>query len=296
MMSSLNLTSPGGLGEAPVIAERSFPVAHERSFKNHIVGGIALLILAGALYGLAANDNFKWSVFADYVVSGPILKGLLVTLELSAFSLALGLILGTFVALGRRSKNPVIANTSAFYVWLLRGLPAIVQLLFWGNLGLFIPSITVQVPFTDIVLGQFRLSQYLTPFIASFVALGLASSAYMGEIIRGGIQSVESGQREAAAALGMRSARIMRRIIIPQAMRAIVPSLANEFSNIVKASALVSVIAGGDLLTTAQNIAGQNYRVMELLFVASFWYLVILAIMTPVQSAIEARARRMDRV
>lgn len=296
MTTSQGLTTPGSLAETITDTDRRYPVAHEASRTKLAVGALAVLVLLGAVYGLATNDNFKWSVFAEFVFSGPILQGLLVTLELSAFALSLGLVLGTFVALGRMSKNVVIANVSAFYVWLLRGLPVIVQLLFWGNIGLFIPSIVLGVPFTDFVLGEFRVNRVLTPFIASFVALGLAESAYMGEIIRGGIQSVDSGQREAAAALGMRSARIMRRIIIPQAMRAIVPSLGNQFSNIVKASALVSVIAGGDLLTTAQNIAGQNYRVMELLFVASFWYLVILAVMTPIQNAVEKRTRRMDRV
>jgi polar amino acid transport system permease protein len=294
-MTSSHLTATRSMPESVATKEHRYPVAYETSRTKVAIGALAILVLVGAIYGLATNHNFKWSVFGEFVFSGQILQGLLVTLELSAFALAVGLVLGTFVALGRMSKNVVIANISAFYVWLLRGLPAIVQLLFWGNIGLFVPSIILGVPFTDIIFGEIRVNRVLTPFVASFAALGLAESAYMGEIIRGGIQSIDSGQREAAAALGMRSGRIMRRIIIPQAMRAIVPSLGNQFSNIVKASALVSVIAGGDLLTTAQNIAGQNYRVMELLFVASFWYLVILAAMTPIQNAVERRTRRMDR-
>jgi len=274
---------------------RTFPVVTRRSPRSAVLGALAVLLLAWAVYGLATNENLSWDVFIQYVVSGPILEGLAVTLELSVFALAIGLVLGTFIALGRMSKEPVVSNICAFYVWFLRGLPVIVQLLFWGNIALFVPAIAIGVPFTDISFGQFRVNDYLTPFTASFIGLGLAESAYMSEIIRGGIQSVDSGQREAAAALGMRSGRAMRRIIIPQALRAIVPSLGNQFSNIVKASALVSVIAGGDLLTTAQNIAAQDYRVMELLFVASFWYLVILALMTPVQSILERRMRRMDR-
>lgn len=272
-----------------------FPVHRERSSWSYAAGAVAILVLLLALYGLTTNKNLKWSVFIEYVFSGPILRGLLVTLELSAFALVMGLVLGIFVALGRMSSNKVIANVAAFYVWLLRGLPAIVQLLIWGNIGLFVPVLVLGVPFTDISFGEFRVSQVLTPFIASFIALGLAESAYMGEIIRGGLQSIDSGQREAAFALGMRKSRILRRIILPQALRAIVPSLGNQFSNIVKASALVSVIAGGDLLTTAQNIAGQNYRVMEMLFVASFWYLAILGLISPFQHAIEKRMRKMDR-
>lgn len=273
----------------------TFPVEYERSRADVMIGGVAVVIVAFAIYGLLNNKNFKWSVFLDFVVSAPILRGLGVTLELSAVALVMGLVLGTFVALGRMSKNVVIANIFAFYVWLLRGLPAIVQLLFWGNIGLFIPAFVLGVPFTGIVFGQVKASQWITPFVASFVGLGLAESAYMGEIIRGGIQSIDTGQHEAAAALGMRKVRILRRIILPQAMRAILPSLGNQFSNIIKASALVSVIAGGDLLTTAQNIAGQNYRVMEMLFVASFWYLVVLALTTPFQAIVERRMRRMDR-
>lgn len=278
-------------GEGPAF----FPVQRERSFWSYVSGGIAVLVLLGALYGLAANQHLKWPVFFQYVLSGPILNGLLITIELSAFALAMGLVLGMFVALGRMSSNTVISAIAGFYVWLLRGLPAIVQLLFWGNIGLFVPTLVLGVPFTDITFAEFRVNQLLTPFVASFIALGLAESAYMGEIIRGGLQSIDKGQREAAAALGMRRTRILWRIVLPQAMRAIVPSLGNQFSNIVKASALVSVIAGGDLLTTAQNIAGQNYRVMEMLFVASFWYLAILALISPVQHFVEKRMRRMDR-
>ena len=184
-----------------------------------MLGALAVLLLAWAVYGLATNENLSWDVFIQYVVSGPILEGLAVTLELSVFALAIGLVLGTFIALGRMSKEPVVSNICAFYVWFLRGLPVIVQLLFWGNIALFVPAIAIGVPFTDISFGQFRVNDYLTPFTASFLGLGLAESAYMSEIIRGGIQSVDSGQREAAAALGMRSGRAMRRIIIPQALR-----------------------------------------------------------------------------
>ncbi|MDF0600981.1 amino acid ABC transporter permease [Psychromarinibacter sp. C21-152] len=295
MNSETIQTHPSAPGSANDESATYFPVYKEKSRWSFVVGTVAILILAGAFYGLVTNQNMKWSVFLEYLFSGPIMSGLIVTIELSAFALAVGLALGIFVALGRMSDNIVISNISAFYVWVLRGLPAIVQLLIWGNIGLFVPVIVLGVPFTDIALGEVRVATYLTPFVASFVALGLAESAYMGEIIRGGLQSIDSGQREAAFALGMRRGRILRRIILPQAMRAIVPSLGNQFSNIIKASALVSVIAGGDLLTTAQNIAGQNYRVMEMLFVASFWYLAILAVMSPVQHLIEKRTRRMDR-
>ena len=149
-----------------------------------MLGALAVLLLAWAVYGLATNDNLSWDVFVQYVVSGPILEGLAVTLELSLFALAIGLVLGTFVALGRMSKEPVVSNICAFYVWFLRGLPVIVQLLFWGNIALFVPAINLGIPFTDISFGQFRVNDYLTPFIASFIGLGLAESAYMSEIIR----------------------------------------------------------------------------------------------------------------
>ena len=275
--------------------ETFFPVHREKSLLSYLGAVVAAAILIGAIFGLATNKKLKWNVFFDFLFSEAILDGLIITIELSLFALAMGLVLGIFVALGRMSKNRVISAISGFYVWLLRGLPAIVQLLIWGNIGLFVPMIAFGIPFTDISFFSVKSNQILTPFVASFIALGLAESAYMGEIIRGGLQSIDGGQREAAFALGMRKGAILRRIILPQALRAIVPSLGNQFSNIVKASALVSVIAGGDLLTTAQNIAGQNYRVMEMLFVASFWYLVILAATTPFQYYIEKRMRRMER-
>ncbi|MBV8747062.1 MAG: amino acid ABC transporter permease, partial [Xanthobacteraceae bacterium] len=226
-------------------------------------------------------------MFAEYLFSEQILSGLAVTLELSFSALVIGLVVGTIIAAARLADNTVVASTAAFYVWLLRGLPAIVQLLFWGNIALFIRQITIAVPFTDVVLLHVRLSDFINPFIASVLGLGLAESAYMSEIIRGGIASVDKGQFEASSALGMGRVRRLRRIILPQAMRAIIPALGNQFANVVKASAIVAVIAGGDLLTVAQNIAAENYHVLELLFVASFWYLAVLAILGVCQSIIE---------
>lgn len=260
-----------------------------------VLAAVAILIAAGVVLGLAFNPNLDWSVFRAYVFGPQILAGLGITLELSVLALVLGLVIGTLVANARLSSNSVVAKIAAFYVWLLRGLPAIVQLLFWGNIALFVREIPIGIPFTGVWFFTIKLSGLITPFGASIIGLGLAESAYMSEIIRGGITSVEIGQSEAAAALGMGKTRTMVRIVLPQAMRAIIPALGNQFANVVKASALVSVIAGGELLTTVQNIAAENYRIMEMLFVASFWYLVVLAAIAVVQSLIERRMRRSER-
>lgn len=260
-----------------------------------VVAIVAVLVVIWLGLGLLFNPNLDWSIFVTYVFAGPVIAGLRLTLELSCLALILGLVLGTLIAVARLSPNPVSAGIAAFYVWLLRGLPVIVQLLFWGNVALFVRQIPIGIPFTGPVFYTIKVSGLITPFAASVIGLGLAESAYMSEIIRGGIISVEAGQFEASAALGMGKARTMLRIVLPQAMRAIIPALGNQFSNVVKASALVSVIAGGELLTTVQNIAAENYRIMEMLFVASFWYLVTLAAIALVQSVIERRMRRSER-
>ncbi len=284
LMSQYHVAS----SDAETIKKRS-PVG------SYLVGVITVILLATMVYGLATNRNLSWPVFIQFLTDSQIMAGLGVTLQLSFYALLIGLVLGSIVALSRMSQNPALAMSASFYVWFLRGLPAIVQLLFWGNIALFVSEISVGIPFTDTVFFTVKVSSYITPFVAALLGLGLAESAYMSEIIRGGIKGVDRGQFEAAAALGMTKGRLMMRIVLPQAMRSIIPNLGNQFANIVKTSALVAVIAGGDLLTTAQNIAAQNYRMIEMLFVASFWYLVVLAITGLIQGVLERRMRKAER-
>jgi polar amino acid transport system permease protein len=262
---------------------------------NLILASLTILLIAWMILGLIQNPNISWRVVGNFIFSAQILTGLWITLELSAYALAVGLVVGLVVAIGRLSTNRVVSFVAAAYVWLLRGLPGIVQLLFWGNIALFVKELSLGVPFTDISFGTIQVNSYITPKVAAILGLGLAESAYMSEIIRGGITSIDRGQWEASEALAMGKARTLRRIVLPQALRAIVPALGNQFATVIKASSLVSVIAGGELLTTVQNIASENYRIMEMLFVASFWYLVVLAIVAAAQIVLERRLARSER-
>jgi len=185
------------------------------------------------------------------------------------------------LAVMRVSSSPILRLASAGYTWLVRGTPLLVQILIWGNLALLFEHI-----------GPFRTNDVLTPFVASVIALGLNEAAYMAEIVRGGILSVDRGQADASLALGMSRALAMRRIILPQALRVIVPPAGNQFISLLKATSLVSVIAGGDLLTAAENIASANLHTIELMLVATFWYLVLTTITSVAQHFAERRLAR----
>lgn len=266
-----------------------------RNRGSQAVTVIAFVLLGAAAIGLAKNRNIKWEVFGQYVFDRQILSGLVTTLELSVLSLVLGLAVGIVVAQAKMSRSGGLQRLADVYVWLFRGVPAIVQLLIWGNVGLFVPEIVFPFPFAG--GGQFVLhtNTLISPFIASVIGLGLHESAFMAEILRSGISSIDKGQLEAAAALGINQRRTMRRIVLPQALRIVVPPIGNQLMSLIKASALVSVISGGELLTAAENIAANNYHVVELLFVATLWYLVVLAVIGLGQGLLERRLRRSDR-
>src|SRR5487761_2482585 len=176
---------------------------------------------------------------------------------------------------------PVLRLASGFYTWLLRGTPLLVQILIWGNLALLFEY-----------LGPFLTNDVLTPFVASVIALGLNEGAYMAEIVRAGIIAVDRGQNDAALALGMSHPLALRRIILPQALRVIMPPAGNQFISLLKATSLVSVIAGGDMLTAAQNISSANLHTIELMLVATFWYLVLPTIASLGQHYPEPRLGR----
>jgi polar amino acid transport system permease protein len=171
-----------------------------------------------------------------------------------------------------------------------RGVPLIVLLIFVGNLGLFFQEFTLRVPFTSTVLWSAQVNEVVTPFVASIVALALAGSGYMAEIVRAGLLSVGRGQHEAAKALGLTQSRTLRFIVLPQALRVIIPPLGNEFIGMLKASAIVSVIAGGDLMTAILGISGVTFRTIEMLIVGTIWYLAVIAVLSVGQYFLERKA------
>ena len=234
-------------------------------------GGIAILALLVVALIVAQSQSVQWAEIPRYLVHPSILEGVLLTLELTAAAMVFGIILGCGIALMATSRNLVLKAIAAAFVWWFRGVPLIVQIFFWFNIALFVPQIG---------MGSYTLSinDLITPSLAGFLALGLHEAANMAEIIRGGLVSIDKGQRDAASALGLRPGQMLFAVVLPQATRLIIPPTGNQAIGMLKASAIVSVIGMQDLLTQAQQIYARNFLVIELLIVASIWYLAITSV------------------
>ena len=228
---------------------------------------------------MATNSRFGWGVVGDYLFSSRILHGLVVTLELTVLAMAIGIALGVLLALMRMSQSAVVSGTSWVYIWLLRGTPVLVQILFWNFISAVYPSIDLGIPFGPSFV-HLDANTLITPFMAATLALGLNEGAYMSEIVRAGIISVDEGQTDAAQALGMTRMQTMRRIVLPQAMRVIIPPTGNETISMLKTTSLVAFIAVVDLLYTAQLIYSVNYKTISLLMVVSIWYLAVTSVLS----------------
>ncbi|MDQ0733453.1 amino acid ABC transporter permease [Arthrobacter sp. B1I2] len=254
---------------------------------------IAVLGLAAAGVNVAAtNPNMQWDVFARYFFSGAILQGLGMTLWLTLIAMVAGTAIGVITAVMRQSPVKVLASAAWLYTWFFRGTPLLVQIIFWYNLAILFPTLELGIPFTGLTLWSGATNSLITPFVAASLALSLNEGAYMAEIVRGGLQSVDQGQEEAATALGMTRMKMLRRIVIPQAMRVIVPPFGNEVISMLKSSSLVSVIAMAELLYSAQLIYQQSYETIPLLMVASLWYLVLVTVLSAIQYYVERRFSR----
>ncbi|WP_326819962.1 amino acid ABC transporter permease [Streptosporangium sp. NBC_01639] len=256
------------------------------------VASVVLLVLAAQLVNmLVTNGNFQWDVVGRYVNAQVIGTGIVTTLFLTVIAMAVGVVGGVLIAMGRLSENPVARVTSGLYVWFFRGTPVLVQLVLWYNLSALMPRISLGIPFgPSFVTGE--TNQLITPLLAAVLGLGLNEVAYMAEIIRGGLLSVDPGQTEAASALGMSRGRTFRKIVLPQAMRFIVPPTGSQVISMLKATSLVSVIALADLLYTVQSIYNRTFQTIPLLIVACIWYLVITSILYIGQSFIERHYAR----
>ncbi|MCM4081049.1 amino acid ABC transporter permease [Paractinoplanes hotanensis] len=251
---------------------------------------VVVLLVLGAAYSFATNPNFEWSVVGQYLFAKTVLKGLLLTLEMTAIGMVIALVLAVVIGVMRMSPSRVIAGVAAAWVFFFRGVPLIVLLIVVGNLGLFFKSFTLGIPFTGVVFWSAPVGQVVTPFVASVIGLSLAGSGYMAEIVRSGLLAVGRGQHETAKALGLNRAQTLRHIVLPQALRVIIPPLGNESIGMLKASAIVSVIAGGDLLTVVEGISGINFRTIEMLIVATIWYLLVISVYSIAQFFLERRA------
>ena len=254
---------------------RAVPVRHVGRW----VAGVIVLVVAMALVNsVATNSRFEWSVVGDYLFDHRIISGLRVTLELTVIAMAIGVVLGVLLAVMRLSPNKLVSGASWLYIWFFRGTPVLVQILFWYYIAALYPKIDLGVPFGPSVIHA-DANTLIVAFTAGVLALGLNEGAYMAEIVRAGIISVDEGQSDAARSLGMTRLQTMRRIVLPQAMRVIIPPTGNETISMLKTTSLVSVIAVPDLLYAAQEIYSVNFKTIPLLIVASIWYLVCTTVL-----------------
>jgi len=253
---------------------------------------VVAFLIVSVVGSLVQNKRFEWGTVRHYMTEPTILRGLVTTLELTAISMAIGIVLGVLLAVMRLSPNPLVAGIAWVYIWLFRGTPVLVQILFWFNIPALYPTFGVGLPFGGPQFTHLNFTTLITPFIAGVLALGLNEGAYMAEIVRAGLISVDEGQTEAAHALGMSRLLTMRRIILPQAMRVIVPPTGNETISMLKTSSLVSAIAVTELLYAAQIIYARTYQTIQLLIVASIWYLIFTTILSIGQYFVERHYAR----
>ncbi|MFI9417520.1 amino acid ABC transporter permease [Streptomyces werraensis] len=266
-------------------------IVPRRNVGRWIGAGIALLLFAMLLNSVVRNDAFQWSVVGRYFTTSAVLDGLLLSLWLTAVVMVLGFLTGTVLAVMRLSGNPVLRTLSWGYIWIFRSTPLLVQLLFWFNIGALYPTLGFGIPFGP----QFVTVQtvnLLGPTLTAVIGLTLHESAYAAEVVRGGILSVDSGQTEAAQALGLSRRRTLRRIVVPQAMRSIVPTAGNMLIGTLKGTSIVSVLAVHDLLYSVQLIYNQTYQIIPLLMVATLWYIAVTTALSIAQFYVERHYAR----
>jgi polar amino acid transport system permease protein len=271
-------------GETEAIAKpeppdeiQAVPVRH---WGQWIAAAIVAVLVAALIKSVATNPRFQWDVVGNYLFDSRVLSGLVVTLELTVLGMVIGIVLGVIFALMRLSSNPLLTSVSWVYIWFFRGTPLLVQILFFNFIAAVYPTIDLGIPFGPSFV-HFNANDVITPFMAGTLALGLNEGAYMSEIVRSGVISVDEGQFDAAKAVGMSRGQTMRRIVLPQAMRVVIPPTGNETISMLKNSSLVFVTGGvNDLLNSVVLIYSVTFQQIPLLIVASIWYLVATTVLS----------------
>lgn len=266
-------------------------VVPARHYWRWAAGAAALVVVAQFVHGLVTNPGWDWETFSLYLTADSVLKAVWVTLQLTAYGTVLGFALGIVLAFMRLSRSTILQTVAWTYIWAFRSIPLIVQLLFWFNLAYLYQRLGVGIPFGP-VLWSFDTLNLVGALSAAVIGLALHQAAYAAEIVRGGIISVDGGQLEAAAALGIPRLRQVRRILLPQAMRGILPNAANEVISLFKGTSIVSVMAIGELFYQVQVIYGRNGRVVPLLMVATAWYILLTTLLSVVQYYVERHFAR----
>jgi polar amino acid transport system permease protein len=266
-------------------ADSKYELAHLRIVpKRHtgrMIAAAVVLLIVGAIIRAFSVGQIEWNYVWDFLFAPSILKGMVNSLYMTVAAMTIGIVLGVVIAVMRVSGNPVLSYIAVGYVWVFRGAPALLQLMIWFNLALIFPTIGIPGLF------EFRTVDVMTPFVAAMLGLGISQGAYTSEVVRSGLLSVDAGQYEAARSIGMTQVQMLRRIVLPQAMRVMVPPVGNEVIGMVKLTSLASIIQYSEILHNAQTIYYANTRVLELLLVACFWYLVVVSVLSVIQHYIE---------
>ncbi|NSX26484.1 amino acid ABC transporter permease [Gardnerella vaginalis] len=265
--------------------ERILPVKNP----GPIVAGVIVAIIAcSLLYSIVTNPRFEWDVVGIYLISNNVLAGIGWTLLLTLLSMVIAIVLAVCLAMMRKSVNPVLRGVSWFFIWFFRGTPVYTQLVFWGMFAVLVPKLSLGIPFTSVEFFSIDSNVVMTSLNAAVVGLSLNEAAYLSEIVRAGLEAVDAGQVEAAQALGMGRSLTMRRVVLPQAMRIIVPPLGNETIGMLKTTSLVLAVPFTLELQFATNaVANRIYKPIPLLIVASVWYLVITSVLMVLQVMLE---------
>jgi polar amino acid transport system permease protein len=268
---------PQGTPSAGPQPVKAIPVRH---YGRYVAALVAIAVLAAIVYAFS-QGKINWHAVPDYFFDHRIITGVGKTLLLTVLSMLIGIVGGIVLAVMRLSKNPVTSGIAWFYIWFFRGTPVLVQLFLWFNLGLVFEYINLMPLYKD------YWSNFMTPLLTALLGLGLNEAAYMAEICRAGLLAVDEGQTEAAHALGMSHGKTLRRIIIPQAMRVIVPPTGNEVINMLKTTSLVAAVQYPELFRYAQDIGQVSGAPVEMYFLAAAWYLIMTSVLSVGQYYIE---------
>jgi polar amino acid transport system permease protein len=279
-MSTTERARPSGTRPGAV---KAVPVRHPGRWVAIVVIGV---LVAMAVNSIVTNPNWDWAFQLENAFSTPVLKGVATTLWLTVVAMLMGLVLGVVLAVMRLSPNPVLTGAAWFYIWLFRGTPVYVQLIIWATIGALYKQVSLGIPFGEAFV-TFDTRTLIPNVVAALLGLGLNEAAYMAEIVRAGILSVDEGQSEAAAALGMSRLLTLRRIVLPQAMRVVVPPTGNETISMLKTTSLVVAVPYYELLFNAQAIGTRTFRPFPMLIMASLWYLAMTSVLMIGQYYIE---------
>lgn len=282
----------GALGQEPQSNQDDIEAIGLRRPWRWISAAIGLIFVAALVQSLAKNENVKYPIIAQFLFDWRIVNGVWLTITLTIVSMVVSTLIAIVIAAMRLSSNPVLTSISWLYIWLFRGTPLLVQVVLWGYLGLLYRNIIIGIPFTGITFITFDTNTLIPALVAGFIALTLNQGAYSAEIVRAGMLSVDEGQREAAHSLGISALTTFRRILLPQAMRVIIPPMGNETISMLKNTSLLSVIAVLELYTQATLISSRNLYQVELLIVISLWYLTLTSILSIPQYYLERRYGR----